>query len=114
MKKPFVKTIIRSVNNIKNKWCPQDKKEEAERERLNREEAAKRQAEELNKQQEKAAQELREKEQERINHMRLRLKYNTFAQKLLKNGMSEEETFAIISDRKKFDANFVKILRVIG
>ena len=83
-------------------------------ERLAREEAAKRQAEEIRKQQEKAAEELRKKEQERINHMKLRLKYNTFAQRLLKNGMSEEEAFAIISDRSLFDANLAKILRVIG
>ena len=84
------------------------------RERLAREEAAKRQAEELRKQQEKAAEELRQKEQERINHMKLRLKYNTFAQRLLQNGMSEEETFAIISDRQTFIANINRVLKIVG
>ena len=47
--------------------------------------------------------------------MKLRLKYNTFAQRLLKNGMSEEETFAIISDRSLFDAKILwKFYELLG
>ena len=103
--------FITNQQTLSKFCCPQTKREEAERERLAREEAAKRQAEELKKQQEKAAQELRAKEQER---MRLRLKFNPFAQKLLKNGMSEQETFAIISDRNTFLANIEKVVRVHG
>ena len=95
-------------------FSPKAELEEAEKERLAREEAAKQQAEEIKKQEEKAAQELQEKEQERINHMKLRLKYNTFAQRLLKNGMSEQEAFAIISDRNTFIGNINRVQQVVG
>ena len=42
--------------------------------------------------------------------MKLRLKYNSYAQELMRNGMSEEETFAIISDPDTYIANYRKRL----
>ena len=42
--------------------------------------------------------------------MKLRLKYNSYAQELIQNGMSEEETFAIINDPDTYIADYRKRL----
>ena len=76
----------------------QAKQEEADRERLAREEEAKKQAEALRLQQEKAAAELAAKEQERLNFLRLRVKHNYFAKTLVEHGMPENEVFEIMGD----------------
>ena len=76
----------------------QAKEEEAERERLAREEEAKKQAEALRLQQEKAAAEVAAKEQERINFLRLRVQHNYFAKTLVEHGMPESEVFEIMGD----------------
>ena len=42
--------------------------------------------------------------------MKLRLKYNSYAQELMLNRMSEEEKFAIINDPDTYIANYRKRL----
>ena len=83
--------------------------EEAERERLAREEEAKKQAEVLRLQQEKAAAELAAKEQERLNFLRLRVQHNYFAKTLIEHGMPENEVFEVMDN---YDVMMSRIDRV--